>query len=67
MKRIQLNNPLHRGKRGLVVGIVNESSIAGAWAESFAVAGPRLAFAYLSAKASAVCSRFPITRELEIV
>lgn len=40
-----------RGKRGLVVGIANESSIAAGCAEAFAGCGARLAATYLNEKA----------------
>jgi enoyl-[acyl-carrier protein] reductase I len=40
-----------RGKRGLVVGIANESSIATGCAEAFSRAGASLAASYLNAKA----------------
>lgn len=40
-----------RGKRGLVIGIANEHSIAAGCAEVFAAAGARLAATYLNAKA----------------
>lgn len=40
-----------RGKRGLVVGIANESSIAAGCAEIFRGAGASLAATYLNAKA----------------
>lgn len=40
-----------RGRRGLVVGIANESSIAAGCARSFRRAGARLAATYLNAKA----------------
>lgn len=40
-----------RGKRGLVIGIANEHSIAAGCAEAFANAGARLAATYLNAKA----------------
>lgn len=40
-----------RGKRGLVVGIANEHSIAAGCAEAFAHAGARLATTYLNDKA----------------
>jgi enoyl-[acyl-carrier protein] reductase I len=40
-----------RGKRGLVVGIANEHSIAAGCAEAFAHAGARLAATYLNDKA----------------
>jgi len=40
-----------RGKRGLIVGIANEHSIATACAEAFARCGARLAATYLNAKA----------------
>lgn len=39
------------GKRGLVVGIANEHSIAAGCAEAFAQCGARLAATYLNAKA----------------
>lgn len=39
-----------RGKRGLVVGIANESSIAAGCAEAFSRAGASLAASYVSAK-----------------
>lgn len=39
-----------RGKRGLVVGIANEESIAAGCAEAFAQAGARLAATYLNEK-----------------
>lgn len=41
-----------RGKRGLVVGIANEHSIAAGCADSFAQAGARLAATYLNEKAA---------------
>ena len=40
-----------RGKRGLVVGIANENSIATGCARAFANAGATLAATYLNAKA----------------
>jgi enoyl-[acyl-carrier protein] reductase I len=40
-----------RGKRGLVVGIANESSIAAGCAEAFSRAGASLAASYVNAKA----------------
>ena len=40
-----------RGKRGLVIGIANEHSIAAGCAEAFVGAGARLAATYLNAKA----------------
>ena len=40
-----------RGKRGLVVGIANEHSIAAGCADAFTHAGNTLAATYLSAKA----------------
>jgi len=40
-----------KGKRGLVVGIANDHSIAAGCAEAFAAAGARLAATYLNAKA----------------
>jgi enoyl-[acyl-carrier protein] reductase I len=40
-----------RGKRGLVIGIANEHSIATGCAEAFSKAGARLAATYLNAKA----------------
>ncbi len=40
-----------RGKRGLVIGIANEHSIAAGCAEAFARCGARLAATYLNAKA----------------
>lgn len=40
-----------RGKRGLVIGIANEHSIAAGCAEAFARTGARLAATYLNAKA----------------
>lgn len=40
-----------RGKRGLVIGIANEHSIAAGCAEAFSKAGARLAATYLNAKA----------------
>jgi len=52
-----------RGKRGLVVGIANEHSIAAGCAEVFAAAGATLAATYLNAKAEpfvrAVTDRLP--------
>ena len=39
------------GKRGLIVGIANESSIAAGCAEAFAHCGARLAATYLNEKA----------------
>jgi len=52
-----------RGKRGLVVGIANEHSIAAGCAEVFAAAGATLATTYLNAKAEpfvrAVTDRLP--------
>ena len=39
------------GKRGLVIGIANEHSIAAGCAEAFAASGARLAATYLNAKA----------------
>lgn len=42
-----------RGKRGLVVGIANEHSIAAGCAEAFAACGARLAATYLNDKARA--------------
>ena len=40
-----------RGKRGLIVGIANEHSIAAGCAEAFARCGARLAATYLNVKA----------------
>ena len=40
-----------RGKRGLVIGIANEASIAAGCARSFAQAGATLAATYLNARA----------------
>lgn len=40
-----------RGKRGLVVGIANESSIAAGCAEAFSQAGASLAASYVNEKA----------------
>lgn len=42
-----------RGKRGLVIGIANEDSIAAGCAQAFAGAGARLAATFLNAKAEA--------------
>lgn len=52
-----------RGKKALVVGIANESSIAYACAKAFRQAGAELAITYLNEKAE----RFvrPIAEELE--
>jgi len=43
------------GKRGLVVGIANEHSIAAGCAEAFAHCGARLAATYLKRKDGAIC------------
>ena len=40
-----------RGKRGLIVGIANEQSIAAGCAEAFSRCGARLAATYLNEKA----------------
>jgi enoyl-[acyl-carrier protein] reductase I len=40
-----------KGKRGLVVGVANDHSIAAGCAEAFAAAGARLAFTYVNEKA----------------
>ena len=42
------------GKRGLVIGIANEHSIAAGCAEAFARCGARLAATYLNEKAKEV-------------
>jgi enoyl-[acyl-carrier protein] reductase I len=51
-----------RGKRGLVVGIANDHSIAAGCAEAFADAGARLAATYLNEKAAAFVR--PVTDRL---
>lgn len=53
IRRLPAPSPLIdlRGKRGLVIGIANEHSIAAGCAEAFANAGARLAATYLNAKA----------------
>ena len=52
------------GKRGLVIGIANEHSIAAGCAEAFAHCGARLAASYLDAKAQQwvqpVCDRIGV-------
>src|SRR5271170_7543775 len=45
------NLPSLRGKRGLIVGIANESSIAAGCARAFVAAGADLAATYLNEKA----------------
>ncbi|MGE4307045.1 MAG: enoyl-ACP reductase FabI [Novosphingobium sp.] len=51
-----------RGKRGLIVGIANEHSIAAGCAEAFARAGARLAATYLNEKAMTWVA--PVTERL---
>ncbi len=51
-----------RGKRGLVIGIANEHSIATGCAEAFSKAGARLAATYLNARAEPFIR--PVTNEL---
>lgn len=53
-----------RGKRGLVIGIANEHSIAAGCAEAFAQAGARLAATYLNEKARDWV--LPVTQRLGI-
>ncbi|MPT48976.1 MAG: enoyl-ACP reductase FabI [Sphingobium sp.] len=53
-----------RGKRGLVIGIANEHSIAAGCAEAFAQAGARLAATYLNDKAKDWV--LPVTEKLGI-
>ncbi len=51
-----------RGKRGLIIGIANEHSIAAGCAEAFAQAGATLAATYLNAKAEPFVQ--PVTERL---
>jgi enoyl-[acyl-carrier protein] reductase I len=44
------------GKRGLIVGIANDASIAAGCAAAFAAAGAELAATYLNEKARPMCS-----------
>ncbi len=52
-----------RGKRGLIVGIANEQSIATGCAEAFSQAGAKLAATYLNAKAEPIVR--PVTDRLQ--
>ena len=53
-----------RGKRGLVVGIANESSIAAGCAEAFSQAGASLGASYVNAKAKTFTD--PVTEKLKM-
>ncbi len=52
------------GKRGLVVGIANESSIAAGCASAFREAGAELAITYLNEKAERAPGAGPFTADM---
>ena len=56
--------PLLEGKRGLIVGIANESSIAWGCAKAFCALGAELAVTYLNEKAKRYVE--PLAREAEV-
>ena len=55
--------PLLEGKRGLVVGIANDQSIAWGCAKAFRALGAELAVTYLNEKAKRFVE--PLAREIE--
>jgi enoyl-[acyl-carrier protein] reductase I len=55
---------LLEGKRGLIVGIANENSIAWGCAKAFRALGAELAVTYLNDKAQKYVE--PLARELEV-
>ena len=63
MKKIDTDIPPLAGKKGLVLGIANEQSIAYGCAEAFRALGAQLAVSYLNEKAKAFVE--PLAKQLE--